>query len=897
MKLKRAYLLLPFTVLFLALSFQVGITEDKVYFSCGSDSSANGDTLYIPCNGTHDVRIKVNFSNDSSLAAITVPLLDHCYGPTCYAYLDATKNNSDSSYDGSRIEDWPLNSININDNAVLYGAAAILDPPVGSGDGLFATMVYTVKNTGRICLDTLFFSPNNVLQFVSENSYGWTPTFIADTFIIAARSPNSFPNLTLPSDVDTAFTTPQTLCIPGIQATDPDAGNTITLEKIEGPGTFVTKIKTMPGTIIDTVCFLPASTDSTYRFIFRLKDQCPAYVYDTFYVTVNMGHPPVLTVPSDVDTFLCQTGNLCIYNITATDADAGDTLILKKTEGPGTFIPDTGLSPLTDNICFTPASKDSTYRFIFRVTDPILFFDEDTFYVSVDIDEPPSLTVPTDIDTCLAPGSTLCVKDILATDPDTEDTLVLEKVSGPGIFVPDTGLSPITDSVCFDPASNDSTYEFVFKVTDSCDSTRQDTFYVTVNINEPPVVTLPADIDTFLCNVQVICFDSLMAFDPDSGDTFIVRMIEGAGTFAPDTGVSPDTVDTNHCFTPVDKDSTYRFIFEVTDPCGLTDRDTFNLTVDINEPPQFSAPETLWVIEGSAKLDTFSAADPDSNSIQDSAGVTLDPLCGDYSVTRISNPGGASGQWEISYEDSGCVDSVFTMIVDLHDTVTGCVSKVKYDTTVVIIRSQTHYNSPPIVFAPGDTAGKPGDTLELFFTAADPDSDVMLDTSIVFVTPAACGSTSTERLTPSGIPSGEWKVTFYTEDCIDGVYWVDLNLQDFLGAWGWDSVKVTLQTVDAPETSSTDIIGFALNQNYPNPFNQKTGICFEIPYGCHVTLKIYNLTGRLVNTLVDGEMNEGVHTIFWDGTSSQGQTVASGIYFYKLVASDFVSVRKMILLK
>jgi hypothetical protein len=237
------------------------------------------------------------------------------------------------------------------------------------------------------------------------------------------------------------------------------------------------------------------------------------------------------------------------------------------------------------------------------------------------------------------------------------------------------------------------------------------------------------------------------------------------------------------------------------------------------------------------------------------------------------------------------------MIIDLRDTVAACSSKVKYDSTIVIIRSQTHYNNPPIVSTPEDTTGDPGDILDLIFTAADPDNDVILDTSKVFVTPVDCGSTSVERLTPSGEASGEWRVTFFTEGCVDGQYWVDLNLQDVLGAWGWDSTLVTLTTTDVPETPSTGITGFVLAQNYPNPFNLKTSMSFEIPYGCRVSLKIYNLVGRLVNTLVDGKMQKGQHTIFWDGTSSAGDPVASGIYFYKLAASDFVSVKKMILLK
>jgi len=520
--------------------------------------------------------------------------------------------------------------------------------------------------------------------------------------------------------------------------------------------------------------------------------------------------------------------------------------------------------------------------------------------VTVDIDDPPVLTLPSDRDICLSPAESLCISGIVATDPNSGDTLILEKVSGPGTFVPDTGFSPLSRSICFDPASNDSTYQFVFRVTDSCDSTRQDTFRVSVNINQPPVLMLPGDRDTILCDVQVTCFDSIIAFDPDLGDTFIVTKIEGPGTFAPDTAIAPETINTIHCFTPADRDSTYRFIFEVVDSCGTADRDTFNLTVDINQAPVISAPDTLWVIRESSNRDTLTAADPDSHVILDSAGVSVDPDCGEYSVTRISNPGGASGQWEIIFNDTNCfVDTIYNMVVDLRDTIpgAGCPGKAGYDSIIVIIRSQAHYNNPPLVFAPTDASGFVGDEIELFFTAADPDSDVIVDTSEVFVKPTYCGNTLVERLTPSGKPSGQWKVTFDTQGCLPGDHWVMLALKDTLGAWGWDSAFVTLSAVDVPDTSSTAEIDFALEQNYPNPFNQETGLSFQVPYRCWVSLKIYNLKGQLVNTLAQGEMEKGKHIVFWYGTDFRGDEVASGIYFYKLTASDFVSVRKMILLK
>jgi len=108
---------------------------------------------------------------------------------------------------------------------------------------------------------------------------------------------------------------------------------------------------------------------------------------------------------------------------------------------------------------------------------------------------------------------------------------------------------------------------------------------------------------------------------------------------------------------------------------------------------------------------------------------------------------------------------------------------------------------------------------------------------------------------------------------------------------------LVLIPTDVPEAPSTGITGFVLEQNYPNPFNLKTSMSFEIPYECRVGLKIYNLAGRLVKTLVDRKMHKGLHTIFWDGTNSAGDPVASGVYFCKLTTPDFVGVKKMVLLK
>ncbi|MBM4116477.1 T9SS type A sorting domain-containing protein [bacterium] len=90
---------------------------------------------------------------------------------------------------------------------------------------------------------------------------------------------------------------------------------------------------------------------------------------------------------------------------------------------------------------------------------------------------------------------------------------------------------------------------------------------------------------------------------------------------------------------------------------------------------------------------------------------------------------------------------------------------------------------------------------------------------------------------------------------------------------------------------------FALKGNFPNPFNPKTTIRFALAASEHVHLNVYDLGGRLVKTLVDEPMTAANHEVVWDGTDSGGAKVASGVYFYKLVAGDFNATEKMVMLK
>ena len=91
---------------------------------------------------------------------------------------------------------------------------------------------------------------------------------------------------------------------------------------------------------------------------------------------------------------------------------------------------------------------------------------------------------------------------------------------------------------------------------------------------------------------------------------------------------------------------------------------------------------------------------------------------------------------------------------------------------------------------------------------------------------------------------------------------------------------------------SLSITDYKLNQNYPNPFNPSTTISFSIPVQGNVSLKIYDVLGKEVVTLVDEMKSAGSYQITFDATQ-----LASGMYFYRLDTKNFSEVKKMILIK
>ena len=85
---------------------------------------------------------------------------------------------------------------------------------------------------------------------------------------------------------------------------------------------------------------------------------------------------------------------------------------------------------------------------------------------------------------------------------------------------------------------------------------------------------------------------------------------------------------------------------------------------------------------------------------------------------------------------------------------------------------------------------------------------------------------------------------------------------------------------------------FRLQQNYPNPFNPTTTIMFQIPVAQRTTLKVFDILGREISTLIDDELSAGDHIVTWDSS-----IVATGVYFYRLQSGNFSGTKKMIVAK
>ncbi len=168
-------------------------------------------------------------------------------------------------------------------------------------------------------------------------------------------------------------------------------------------------------------------------------------------------------------------------------------------------------------------------------------------------------------------------------------------------------------------------------------------------------------------------------------------------------------------------------------------------------------------------------------------------------------------------------------------------------------------------------------TIEVFHAAPDPSG---YGEGIIYH-----GSTNPDA-------SGSWNIVITGPSIGDSL---TATTTDMNGNTSEFCQNVEIVAVGIEEYAADKPGGYALNQNHPNPFTISTAIHYALPKTMHMSLKIYDVTGRLVKTLNEGVYSAGDYTTYWHGDGESGSAVSSGVYFYRLETDDVRITRKLIL--
>jgi hypothetical protein len=158
-----------------------------------------------------------------------------------------------------------------------------------------------------------------------------------------------------------------------------------------------------------------------------------------------------------------------------------------------------------------------------------------------------------------------------------------------------------------------------------------------------------------------------------------------------------------------------------------------------------------------------------------------------------------------------------------------------------------------------------------------------------------------QPISPSDLPpggSGGVSLTFDVDPAaVPGqLGYIDLWLTSATGDSALVEVGLEAGAVTGAEDGATPRPA-VLFQNYPNPFNPSTSIEFHLPRREQVSLRVYDVSGRLVRTIVEETLERGDYRFTWDGHNDRGATVASGVYFYMLKSDSISQARKAVLLR
>jgi len=186
--------------------------------------------------------------------------------------------------------------------------------------------------------------------------------------------------------------------------------------------------------------------------------------------------------------------------------------------------------------------------------------------------------------------------------------------------------------------------------------------------------------------------------------------------------------------------------------------------------------------------------------------------------------------------------------------------------------------------------------IELSYVILAPGSTINSSRQYTYQVSAAI--TSCHTWSVSYNPGTGYVTGWGQNELYNGLRILSINVTEGSGVTWISESGVFLQRATSTPDHGTSSAVVRLRQNYPNPFNPRTTIAFDLPDMRPVTLQVFAVDGRLVQTLIDGETrNMGKHETVWNGRNDAGLLMPTGVYFYRLAAGDLRQSQRMILLK
>lgn len=334
----------------------------------------------------------------------------------------------------------------------------------------------------------------------------------------------------------------------------------------------------MPNSIVN-VC-LPVDSSGWYSSRVVVFDSCGAADTCDLLVRINRSVPPVISMPDDVLVMLCEPEELC-YDLACSDPDSNFLACEQLGASEGSWD--------GELLCFTPTAE-GVYQWVFRATDECGATDIDTFRVTVQFNDPPSIVTQPVVNYELCGPDTICFPIILL-DPN----------GGPLSVWTSLGEVRQNAEVCvYRTTPGQECLTLI--VTDSCGLKDTATVCLIGTVTPPPVVDAPDDIQRRICGPGQVCFDVQVTHDKPW-----IGLVSPIGQF--------NQSDTSVCFN-ADTAGIYTLIVSALDNCGAVGADTILVDITFNLPPVITVPANLTRIfcaAGSVCVNGFSATDPDGN--------------------------------------------------------------------------------------------------------------------------------------------------------------------------------------------------------------------------------------------------------------------------------------------